>query len=92
MPHIISNNSLVFGITPLPWFFVCVFFLIDLSSSSGPVTSTLTLQGWKPVTDIYTRIYYWKHREGCWRQLRLKKVEPHKSDNYIANTITGSLC
>lgn len=92
MPHIIFNSSLVFGITPLPWFFVFVFFLIDLSSSFGPVTSTLTLEGWKPVTDIYTSIYYWKHREGCWSQLRLKKEEPHKSDNYIANTITGSLC
>lgn len=72
-------------------FFDFVFvFLIDLSSPFGAVMSTLILEGLEPGTDTYTSICYWKNREGCWSQLRLRKEELHKSDNYIANTITGS--
>lgn len=38
------------------------FFLIDLPSSFLLVMSTLTLEGWKPVTETYISFYYWRSR------------------------------
>lgn len=61
----IQMLHVVFNASSENYFTLSGFFFIDLFSSFLPVMSTLTLEGWKPVTNTYTSIYYCKHRVKC---------------------------